>query len=208
MLIRTLAIISLLAGTLPLASYAQGAPRFYVGAGANLHTIQPFSEWKPTHLFGPSLTAGLALSPRLAVQLGVSYHAKKRDIIAYSSNPGQPLLGTDTYSYYYLVMPALLRYTITSPSSPWHVDGLAGGTLVHVASKYISSASIGNPEYKASATRANLTVGPALRYTFLPNVEFTANALLSAVVGDTYYRFSDRLFFDVLVGAQYSFGKR
>jgi hypothetical protein len=52
-----------------------------------------------------------------------------------------------------------------------------------------------------------VTLGPAVRYTLVPNMELTANALVSATLGDTYYyRFSDRLFLNVLVGAQYSFG--
>jgi hypothetical protein len=205
MLTRTLFTVSLLAGMLPLSSFAQSVPHFYVGAGASVLSIRPFSEGKPDRLFGPALTAGLVLSPRLAVQLGASYHGRTEAISYYSSGPGP---STDSYHYYHLVMPALLRYTFTSPNSPWHLDGLAGATIVHAASKYTRNDSLNYIAFKGSDTRANLTVGPALRYAFLPNVEFTANALLSVAVGDTYYRFSDRLFLNVLVGAQYSFGKR
>ncbi len=145
------------------------------------------------------------MSPRLAVQLGASYHGRTEAIASYSSGPGPSI---DSYHYYHLVMPALLRYTFTSPTSPWHLDGLAGVTIVHAASKYTRNDSINYVAFKGSDTRTNLTVGPALRYAFLPNVEFTANALLSAIVGNSYRTFSDRLFLNVLVGAQYSFGKR
>jgi hypothetical protein len=205
MLTRTPFAVSLLASLLPLSCFAQSAPHFYVGAGASVLVNRPFSEGKPDRLFGPSLTAGLALNPRLAVQLGASYHGKTESISSYSSGPGPR---ADTFHYYYLVMPVLLRYTFTSPNSPWHLDGLAGATIVHAASKYTRNDSLSYLDFKSSATRANLTLGPALRYAFLPNVEFTANALLSAVVGDSYRTFSDRLFLNVLVGAQYSFGKR
>jgi hypothetical protein len=205
MLTRTLFTVSLLAGLMPLSSFAQRAPRFYVGAGASVLVNRAFSDGKPDRLFGPSLTAGLALSPRLAVQLGASYHGKTEAIPSYSSGP-RPI--ADTYHYYYLVMPALLRYTFTSPNSPWHFDGLGGVTIVHAASKYTRNDSLSYLNFKGSATRTNITVGPAMRYAFLPNVEFTANAMLSAIVGDSYRTFSDRLFLNVLVGAQYSFGKR
>lgn len=205
MFTRTLFAVGLLAGVLPLTGNAQSAPRFYVGAGASVLSIRPFSEGKPDRLVGPALTAGLELNPRLAVQLGASYHGRTEAIPSYSSGPGS---STDSYHYYQLVMPALVRYTFTSPNSPWHLDGLAGVTIVHAASKYTRNDSLNYVAFKASDTRANLTVGPALRYAFLPNVEFTANALLSAIVGNSYGPFSDRLSLNVLVGAQYSFGKR
>jgi hypothetical protein len=139
------------------------------------------------------------------VQLGASYHGKTEYIPSYSSGPVQ---GDDTYRSYYVMLPALLRYTFTSPTSPWHFDGLAGATLVHVAGNYTVTNNGSKREFKSSDTRANLTLGPAMRYAFLPNVEFTANALMSAIVGNSYGPFSDRLFLNVLVGAQYSFGKR
>jgi hypothetical protein len=205
MLTRTLFTVSLLAGLLPLSSFTQNAPHFYVGAGANVFANRPFSEGKYPRVFGPSVTAGLALNPRLAVQLGASYHGKTESVPSYSSGPIQ---GDDTYRSYYVVMPALLRYTFTSPTSPWHFDGLAGATLVHVAANYTITTNGSQREFTSSDTRANLTLGPALRYTFLPNVEFTANALMSAILGNSYGPFNDRLFLNVLVGAQYSFGKR
>jgi hypothetical protein len=204
MLTRILFAVSLSVGMLPLISSAQSASRFYMGAGAGVLINRPFSAGSPERIVGPSLTAGLALNPRLAVQLGASYHGKTESVPSYSSGPGPK---NDTSHYYYLVMPALLRYTFTSPDSPWHLDGLGGVTIVHAASKYTRNDSLNYIAFRSSATRANLTLGPALRYAFLPNVEFTANALLSAVVGNSYRTFSDRLFLNVLVGAQYSFGK-
>jgi hypothetical protein len=139
------------------------------------------------------------------VQLGASYHQRTQSILSYSSSAGQ---GNDKYRSSYLLLPVLLRYTFTSPSSPWHVDGLAGATLVHVATNYTVTNNGNKVEFKSSDTRPNLTLGPAMRYAFLPNAEFTANALMSAIVGNSYGSFSERLFLNVLVGAQYSFGKR
>jgi hypothetical protein len=77
-----------------------------------------------------------------------------------------------------------------------------------VAAKYTVTTNGNQREFKSSGTRPNLTLGPALRYAFLPNVEFTANALMNAIVGNSYGPFSDCLFLNVLAGAQYSFGKR
>ncbi|TDN40198.1 hypothetical protein E4631_18030 [Hymenobacter sp. UV11] len=48
---------------------------------------------------------------------------------------------------------------------------------------------------------------PAARYTLSPNLELTANGLVSAILGDTYYKFSDRLFLNALVGVHYTFGQ-
>ncbi len=60
MLSRILFTAGLLASILPLASHAQTAPRFYVGAGASLFTNMPspLGDAAP-RLYGPALTAGL-----------------------------------------------------------------------------------------------------------------------------------------------------
>ncbi len=116
------------------------------------------------------------------------------------------------YHSKYFTIPVLLRYTFAPDAERFHVDALAGVTLLY--SRYRNSASSNSAstpysyDFNGSDTRASVTLGPAARYTLAPNVELTANAFVSATVGDTYYRFSDRLFLNVLVGAQYSFGRR
>jgi hypothetical protein len=211
----------LVAGILPLASHAQTTPRFYVGVGANLLTNVPFlsegdgprvSGGATTRLYGPALTAGLQLNPHLALQAGVAYFWKNSSYYQVSSNSNQPtpIVSQSDFRVKYFTIPVLLRYTFTPAAERFHVDALAGMTLVH--SSYRNSASSNfytTPyayEYNGSTTKANVTLGPAVRYTLVPNVELTANALVSATLGDTYYRFNDRLFLNVLVGAQYSFG--
>ena len=207
--------ICLLAGILPLASQAQTAPRFYVGAGANLFTNVPFlARGTAPKLFGPSLTAGLQLNPHLALQAGVAYFWQNEYRSQSYNDPNQltPVVDQIDYHAKYFTIPVLLRYTFVPDAERFHVDALAGVTLTHSSYRNSSSSnSLSNPysyEYNGSDTRASVTLGPAVRYTLVPNVELTANALVSASVGDTYYRFSDRLFLNVLVGAHYSFGQR
>lgn len=215
MFFRTLVTAGLLAGILPLASPAQTAPRFYVGAGANLLTNVPFlSGGIAPRLYGPALTAGLELTPHLALQAGVAYFWQNDNLSLIYNDPNQltPVVEQIDYHTKYFTIPVLLRYTFAPAAERLHVDALAGVTLAHSSYRNSSSStSLSYPysyEYTGSTTRANVTLGPAVRYTLVPNVELTANALVSATVGDTYYRFSDRLFLNVLVGVQYSFGQR
>lgn len=212
---RTLFTAGLLAGILPLASHAQTAPRFYVGAGANLFTETPSPlERTALRLYGPALTAGLQLSSHLALQTGVAYTWQNITRSQSYNDPNLivPVVEQVDFHSKYFTIPVLLRYTFAPAAERLHVDALAGVTLAH--RRYRNSASSTysaapySYAYHGSLTRASVTLGPAVRYTLVPNVELTANALVSAIVGDTYYRFSDRLFLNVLVGAQYSFGQR
>jgi len=210
----TFTAASLLAGILPLVSHAQTAPRFYVGAGANLLTNVPFlSGGTAPKLYGPALTAGLQLTPHLALQAGVAYFWQNdsRSESYVDPNQSTPLVTQLDYHAKHFTIPVLLRYTFAPSAERFHVDALAGLTLVH--NSYRNRAFSNSPsnsydyKYDSSITRASVTLGPAVRYTLAPNVELTANALVSAALGDTYYRFNDRLFLNVLVGAQYSFGR-
>jgi hypothetical protein len=215
MLSRTLLTAGLLAGILPLASHAQTAPRFYVGAGASLFTNMPspLGDAAP-RLYGPALTAGLQLNPHLALQTGVAYFWENRSRYRSFNDPILVVPAVERYDFHakYFSIPVLLRYAFAPDAERFHVDALAGVTLIHANYRNsASSTSVANPysyEFDDSITRASVTLGPAARYTLVPNVELTANALVSARVNNSYYRFSDRLFFNVLVGAQYSFGKR
>jgi len=215
---RTLFTASLLAGILPLASYAQTAPRFYVGAGANLLTNIPFHSGIMPRLLGPALTAGWQFTPHLALQTGIAYQWKNDSYTLdylYPTQSGTLLPATYSSEHHtkYFTVPLLLRYTFAPSDQRLHFDLLGGVTLVRATlhSAYANGDSIAIlfPErYSSADTRANLTLGPAVRYAVSPHVELTANGLVSAVLGENYYRFSDRLFLNVLVGAHYTFGKR
>jgi hypothetical protein len=193
-----LLITGLLGTLLPLSSPAQTAPiapRFYVGVGANLLSNVPFNDRKLVpvvpRLFGPSLTAGVHFTPRWALQVGFSYHGQ---------NTPDPA-GGPTLEAKYFVVPALLRYTVTAPATPVQVDVLAGATLVHLKDWNTYSAPSAY-----SATRVNLTVGPAVRVALSSHMEVTAAGLVSMLVGQNYYTFSDRLFLNTSLGLNYKFG--
>jgi hypothetical protein len=198
MLAPLLLITGLLGTLLPLASPAQtapAAPRFYVGVGANLLSNVPFNDRRIVpvvpRLFGPSLTAGWHFTPRWALQVGFSYHGKN------TPNPA----GGSTLEAKYFVVPALLRYTVTAPATPVQVDVLAGATLVHLKDWETYSAPS-----SYTATRVNLTVGPAVRVALSSHLEVTAAGLVSTIVGQNYYTFSNRLFLNTSLGLNYKFG--
>jgi hypothetical protein len=192
-------ITGLLGTLLPLASPAQTAPtlpRFYVGVGANMLSNVPFNDRALVpvvpRLFGPSLTAGWLFMPRWALQVGFSYHGKN------TPNPaGGPTIETN-----YFLVPALLRYTVTAPATPVQFDVLAGATLVHLRDDWRTYSA---PSYY-TATRVNLTVGPAVRAALSSHLEVTAAGLVSMIVGQKYYTFSNRLFLNTSLGLNYKFG--
>jgi hypothetical protein len=201
---------------LPLVSPAQTDPsssHFYVGAGVNLVTNVPFTSSGAPRIYGPSLTAGVNLAPRLALQASVAYQWQNYSGgSAYNSGAGISYESYSSRSKHFTI-PVLLRYTLTPSPKPFQFDGLAGLTVLHSSYHYASTSTssagyINTYENNGGVTKASVTLGPAVRYAVSPKVELTANGLVSAVIGDTYYRFSDRLFLNVLVGAQYSFGSR
>lgn len=207
MLSQTLLTACLLVSLFPLVGSAQTtsvAPGFYVGLGVNQLSDIPFNDGIVPRLIGPSLTAGMQLTPRLAVQTGLSYHWGQDSPKIY-----QFIDSPSTIHSGYFIMPALLRFTTTAPAARAHFDIIGGATLVHVRSRitydYNGSTS---KELRNSNTRFNMTLGPAMRVTLSPCLELTAASLVSAVVGENYYHFSDRLFLNTSLGLNYAFGQR
>lgn len=210
-----LLLASSLVSLLPLVSQAQTTSHFYVGAGANMLTNAPFGSKIWPRRVGPSLTAGWQFTPRLAVQASAAYQWDKdvySDTHLYST-PTSPVptffIRTIDSRYSFLTIPILLRYTFSSSAEGLQFDALGGVTLVHTRLRTTYSAAPDVPnfpfDYTSSDTRVNLTLGPAVRYAISPKIELTANGLVSAIVSDSR-DFSDRLFLNVLVGAQYNFG--
>lgn len=205
---------------LPQLSVAQtgsGPAQFYVGAGASLLTDSPFRSSGET-MVGPALTAGIQMTPRLAVQVSASYHWQYDSYTYPNFTYGSGIPATNVLAEFrrkHFTVPILLRYTFTEPTSAFHLDGLAGATILHSSFKSTLSGPSGGygyypDNYSNSTTKANFTLGPAVRYSIAPSVELTASGLVSAALGDSdgYRRFSDRLFLNVLIGAHYTFGAR
>jgi hypothetical protein len=219
MLFRTLLTVGLLGSLAPLTSQAQDAPaspRFYVGVGANLLSNVPFKSYGIVpRLIGPSLTAGMQFTPRLAGQVGLSYHRKKDSYTYENAGPAGTTEVIATYRSQYFIIPVLLRYTVTNPAERFHFDVLGGATLlVARASGAFEFNGVVDPSlvtqnsnYNFSNARFNLTLGPAVRTAVSPRLELTASSLASVSTG-TYYKFSDRLFLNTSLGINYAFGQR
>jgi hypothetical protein len=219
MVVRSLLIASLLAGLLPLTGHAQMAPipaRFYVGLGVNMLSNVPFNDQEIVpRIIGPSATIGTQFTPRLAVQVGVSYHREKyATTYEFAPAPGSASSVTATSRTQYFIVPVLLRYSVTAPAERFHFEVLGGATWVHAASRLTyESDGLGiiDPALRASSnsdSRFNLTLGPAVRRTLSSHLELMATGLVSAVVGENYYRFRDRLFLNTSLGVNYTFGQR
>ncbi|RZL09556.1 MAG: hypothetical protein EOO62_13955 [Hymenobacter sp.] len=213
---RTLLAAAIVSGLVSLPGHAQTAPaspRFYVGLGANMLSNVPFKDQGMVpRLVGPALTAGMQFTPRLAGQIGVSYQWKKDTYPANFLDLTGYFVNSVTYRYSYLIVPVLLRFTVTAPAERFHLDLLGGGTLLHARSysTYAYSASgVGPAEQSVNSdTRYNLTLGPSVRAALSPRLELTASGLVSARLGENYYRFSDRLFLNTSLGINYTFGQR
>jgi hypothetical protein len=211
---RTLAAAGLLlAASLPLVVHAQTtAPHFYIGAGANLLSDIPYNSAGISHLAGPSLTAGLQLTPHVAVQAGASYQWQKETYseVAYYSAPGNVTTYTSEHRFKYFFIPVLLRYTFAPSAARFHVDALGGVTLLATTrrdSYETSPATTPQPNvYKRSSFDASLTLGPAVRYTLSPQIELTASSVASLML-QNYGRFSNRLFLNTALGLNYAFGR-
>lgn len=200
----------LLVTLLPLSSAAQTTPtppRFYVGIGANMLSNVPFKDRGVVpRLIGPALTASRQFTSRLAGQVGLSYHWDK-DSYEYTPIDTPPFTATERVRF--VLVPVLLRYTLTKPTENFHVDVLGGTTLVHVAGQltFENSGPL-DPALRASRTsdtRLNLTLGPAVRATISSHLDLTVNGLVSMRVG-RMYTFSDRLFLNTSLGLNYKFG--
>jgi len=214
----TLLTAGLLAAACPLVSTAQTtAPlsRFYAGVGASLLTDSPFMDSGSSTILGPALTAGVRLSPRWAVQAGAALAWRNQTESPYSA-PGVPasVAGTlDTHTAT-LIVPVLGRFTFAPSPKRFHIEALGGLTVLRAATTYtytaVPPASTGQPSYqqirRSNQVSGNVSLGPGVRYTAGPHVEFTGHALVNAVIGYSLAHFTDRAFLNVLVGAHYTFG--
>jgi hypothetical protein len=219
MLLRTLLPICLLGSLVSLASHAQtnsASPRFYVGVGGNMLSNLPFKERQTVpQVVGPALTAGMRFTPRLAGQIGLSYHWKKDTYTYEKAGIAGSTEVIATYRSQYFIMPVLLRYTVTNPAERFHFDILGGATLLVARTSGAfefngvtdpSLVSL-NSDYSTSNGQLSLTLGPAVRAAISPRLELTASSIASVFTGN-YYEFSDRLFLNTSLGINYAFGQR
>ena len=189
-------------------------PRFYVGVGASLLTAWPFHKSSDYHPVGPALTAGLQLSPRLALQVGASVGWESYQFgAAYEPanvSPGSSFYSSDGKETIYTV-PVLLRYTFTAGAGPLHFDALGGGTLLHARGhQRVIVVTGGQKTYdhtdNYTDTAFRLTLGPAVRYALSPALELSATPLVNVAL-NSGYNFSNRFSSNFLLGVNYKFGQ-
>lgn len=207
----TFLLLASLAG-LPLLSAAQTAPvstssKFYVGVGASVITDavlqdHPFSS--PTATVSPALTLGWQFTSHVSAQLGAAYRWQTQD-----DNASTYTARTRTRS---LTLPVLLRYAFLPASSPFHLDALGGLTIRHYTTSYNEafSSSSGTPRTDSGDygfTNANLTLGPALRYSLTRQIELSAMPLVNIAIGQNYPAFRNRLFWNAQASLNYLFGQ-
>lgn len=215
---RRLLLITSLA-CLPLVSMAQTAPisstsHFYVGVGASTLSSAPANSYHSLPQLGPSLSAGLQLTPRWGLQAGAALNwRKENDSQSYEPSPGQaPTLYVYKIRSTTLTVPLLARYTLTAPAARLGGDILGGVTLLHTTAHFTSSSTAaGQLPYEAKErshlTRGNLSLGLAARFGLLPQLELTADALANLTVTNSFYQFKDRLFLNLGAGIRYHFGR-
>ncbi|TVT38586.1 porin family protein [Hymenobacter setariae] len=204
---------SLLAGILPLVSAAQttpDSPRYYVGVGGSM--LNSFGSGS-SRIFGPSLTAGLQLKPRLAVQVGttVTWRNYSSSFITTDAQQRQTVY-TNTSHSNFITVPALLRYTLTPAAAAkrLQVDALVGISLLINTSRSTSRTLYPDQtQYESSNRysnlRSSLVLGPALRYSLTPQVALTAEVPINLEVSSAY-GLRNSLFYNLQVGARYNFG--
>jgi hypothetical protein len=127
MLLHKLLLPSLLAGGLPLVSTAQTTDtptRYYVGVGGSL--LNSFGRGS-SRILGPSLTAGLQVNPKLAVQVGTTVTWRNYSSgYSYTDYQLQQTVYTSKSHSTFITIPALLRYTLTPAAKRLQVDALVG----------------------------------------------------------------------------------
>jgi hypothetical protein len=205
-------LLATLAGT-PLLSAAQTpplSPKFYVGVGASILTDAVFRYYpyaSNTAVVSPVLTLGWQFTPQLSAQLGASYHWQTQD----ESYPDVYTSRTRTRS---LTAPILLRYAFLPAPNRFHLDALGGITIRYATSSYdeiyYDPAGSRQPRLDSgdvSFTDANLTLGPAVRYSLSPQFELSAMPLVNLALNKSYGDVRNRLFWYAQVGINYTFGQ-
>ena len=212
MLLHKVLSASLLAGILPLVSAAQttpNSPRYYVGVGGSV--LNSFGSGS-SRILGPSLTAGLQLSPQLAVQIGATVTWRNYSTgYSYTDYQLQQTVYTNESRSKFITVPALLRYTLSPVTKRLHFDALVGLSFLVNTSRSTSTTLFPDQTQYESSTRysnlrGSLVLGPALRYSLTPKVALTAEVPVNLVIGNSYGSFSNRFFYNLQVGARYNFG--
>lgn len=217
-MVKSLLLLAGLA-SLPTLTFAQSAadtPGFYLGLGTSILTSKPFRQRDADALVGPALTAGIPLSPHVAVELSMAY-AWRNTHSAYSYfdyGTSRPAVNSTDKKLQVYTFPLLVRATLSPPASRVHADLLGGVMYLRSTSYAQYTATAGGVVVRQDAdqyatNRLNLTLGPALRFALTPRWEVAADALVNYYFADGgNASFSDHLFLNARGGVHYTFPSR
>ncbi len=223
---RITCLVGLLAGVLPLLSTAQTiapspeASRFYVGLGGSVNTNSRVGGLNGNSL-APTLTLGMQLQPRLAVQIGVGYRPSTRNSTFAGQYGGgtsqlQPGYWSSTSTNRYLTIPVLARYTLTRLDRRFGVDMLGGFTARYSSYRYREDFTYDQSQQTVPGTFATddantdgfLTLGPSVHYRLGSHFDLTGDVAFNYLLGRAYNSVYDQLTGTLMLGARYRFGKR
>ena len=204
---------------LPAVSLAQSTP-LYVGASFNVSSFSPFRSYSSS-LYGPALTVGYQLSPRWAIQSGISWGQRSEipDIIARPDILTAPSIFKEVnfdLRYTKLTIPVLARFTLTDPTKPLQVDALFGPSWIYTINRNTTTfvLNAGGSDSQTSTSSENsfsAGLGPSIRYAVSPHLQVTANSMVQAQFADGINRgnnsSNDGLFLTTQLGVQYNFSR-
>ena len=197
---RTLVSGGLLALTCPFTGRAQQTGRaplsgWFIGLGGAWGSYQEPGRTPSYEGYGPALTVGRYVLPRLAVQTGLVFY-QRAGLFGFNGtydaarfNPGGPVLvrtESNVERRRVFTVPLLLRYTLTrDPARRWQADALAGATglqtryqtVREVAETTTSGPTFVRQVSEQTRTGVGLTAGAGLRHALGQRLELTADAL-------------------------------
>lgn len=214
--LRSLLAVGLLTSALPLVSAAQTtapvAPRFSLGLTGT------YVKYDTPSRIIPTLTAGLQLTPRLALQLGVGYVWSKNSYYngSFFDSQSNQFHNDVTFTSYQrlLTAPLSVRYTVTPLAKRWQLDAIGGATALYYFGRYDESFTTPT-QPRQIATRDSydhfegmLSVGLGLRYALTPGVELVGDALINTAWNNPYNGYIRSYPGSFSLGARYRFGAR
>jgi len=212
---RILLFTGALVSTIPLNSAAQTAPNttastLYVGLGAS------YTRYGSPTRIGPTLTIGLPLTPRLAVQTGASLYWRKMSFFGSYYDPFTnqyvPDVSMTTYDRL-LAVPIVARYTITPLTGRFHLDLVAGATALYYFGHYTRTSPAQSQGMQLDERDSYnqftgvLSLGPSLRYVFTAHVDLVGDFLLNTSWERNTYTYHRTYPGSITVGARYYFAR-
>ena len=224
---RVLLLAGLLATLGSQSSWAQTATApehpYYVGVGGTVGSYQ-VSAANTSSVLAPGLVGGVFLSPRLALEAGLTiYHS-------HTDKSGSGIYHQIDPSGYFTSIPPTIqcvhqqrtqaltlavRYTTLQPSPRLRFDVLIGAAVVHtdeygynLTLDQATQAVVGGDYYtRYDLTGGSLLLGPSLRYQVSSRVQLASEYVANFTLGNRVNRPS-RLSGTLALSGRYCFGRQ